>query len=106
MTDIRVRRAHTLGLDEARRVVTRWMARAEQRFGLQCSAPEGGGEAGDAIAFAGSGFSGRFVVAPDHFDVEATLGSLLGGFAGQIEAEIASNLDALIAAARPEQPDR
>jgi hypothetical protein len=57
------------------------------------------GETSDTVEFTRSGVSGTLIVAPDHFDLHAKLGFLLGAFAKTIEAEIEKNLDDLLGAA-------
>jgi putative polyhydroxyalkanoate system protein len=60
------------------------------------------GETSDTVAFVRSGVSGELIVAPDHFDLHARLGFLLGAFSKTIEAEIEKELDALLGqAAKP-----
>jgi hypothetical protein len=39
---------------------------------------------------------GTLIVAPDHFELNAKLGFLLGAFSKTIEGEITKNLDALL----------
>lgn len=94
MPDIKIRRPHTLGLAKARKVAWAWAEQVEQKFDMECTVLEG--ETGDTVEFRRSGVSGRLIVAPDHFDLDARLGLLLGAFAGTIEAEIGRNLDALL----------
>ncbi|MDE2564496.1 MAG: polyhydroxyalkanoic acid system family protein [Burkholderiales bacterium] len=96
MPDIRIHRAHRLGLARARQVAWSWAEQVERDFDLACTVREG--EAGDTVEFQRTGVSGRLLVAADHFDLEARLGFLLGAFSRTIEAEITKNLDALLAA--------
>ncbi len=96
MPDIRIHRAHRLGLARARQVAWSWAEQVERDFDLACTVREG--EAGDTVEFQRTGVSGRLLVAADHFDLEARLGFLLGAFARTIEAEITKTLDALLAA--------
>jgi putative polyhydroxyalkanoate system protein len=51
------------------------------------------GDYSDTMEFTRSGVSGRLIVAPDHFDLQAKLGFLLGAFSKTIEHEILKNLD-------------
>jgi hypothetical protein len=39
--DIHIERNHTLGLPAAREVARKWMQRAEQDYGMECSYAEG-----------------------------------------------------------------
>jgi len=94
MPDIRIHREHTLGLAKARKVAWAWAEEAERKFGMDCTVIEG--ETSDTVQFTRSGVNGRLIVAPDHFDLEAKLGLLLGAFASTIEGEIEKNLDTLL----------
>ena len=95
MPDIRIHRDHSLGLAKARKVAWQWAEQVEQKFGMQCTVIEGKG--GDTVEFTRAGVDGRLIVAPDHFDLNAKLGFLLGAFSTTIESEIEKNLDALLA---------
>ena len=94
MPDIRIHRDHALGLPRARKVAWAWAEEVEKKFDLACTVIEG--ETSDTVEFTRAGVNGRLIVAPDHFDLEAKLGFLLGAFAGTIEREIEKNLDALL----------
>jgi putative polyhydroxyalkanoate system protein len=95
MPDIKIRREHTLGLAKARKVALKWAEDVERDFDMSCTLVEG--EFSDTVEFRRTGVSGTLIVAPDHFDLEAKLGFLLGAFAKTIETEIRKNLDALLA---------
>lgn len=94
MSEICIHRDHQLGLDRAREVASQWAEQAEQRFAMQCSVIQG--ETSDTIEFTRTGVSGRLIVAPDHFELDARLGFLLGAFSRSIETEIQKNLDELL----------
>jgi putative polyhydroxyalkanoate system protein len=94
MADIRIRREHTLGLAKARKIAWQWAEDVEQRFDMECSVIEG--ELSDTVEFKRAGVNGELIVAPDHFDLVARLGFLLGAFSKTIEREILANLDALL----------
>jgi putative polyhydroxyalkanoate system protein len=96
VADIRIHRAHRLGLAKARKIAWQWAEEVEQRFDMACTVVEGKTE--DSVEFSRPGASGRLVVRADAFDLEARLGFLLGAFSKRIEAEIEENLDALLAA--------
>ena len=96
MADIRIQRAHKLGLPKARKVAWQWAEDAEKRFEMACTVIEG--KDSDTVEFTRPGVDGRLLVAADRFDLEARLGFLLGAFSKRIEAEIEQNLDALLAA--------
>jgi putative polyhydroxyalkanoate system protein len=94
MADIKLHRAHNLGLAKAREVAWSWAEKVEQKFGMECTVIEG--ETSDTLEFRRSGVSGELIVAADHFDLEAKLGFLLGAFSQTIQAEIEKELDALL----------
>jgi len=94
MPDIRIHRDHALGLAKARKVAWAWAEEVEKKFDMACTVIEG--ETSDTVEFTRAGVNGRLIVAPDHFDLEAKLGFLLGAFARTIEGEIEKNLDGLL----------
>jgi putative polyhydroxyalkanoate system protein len=96
MPDIRIHRAHRLGLSRAREVAWQWAEEVEKKFDMECTVIEG--ETGDTVEFTRPGVKGQLVVAGNHFDLQATLGFLLGAFSKTIEAEIERNLDELLTA--------
>lgn len=104
MPDIRIHREHSLGLAQARKIAWQWAEEVEKKFDMACTVIEG--EYSDTVEFTRSGVSGSLVVAPDHFDLQAKLGFLLGAFSKTIEGEILKNLDALLAQAKPAAPAR
>ena len=95
MADIKIHRDHTLGLAKARKVALQWAEEVEKKFEMECTILEG--KTSDTVEFTRSGVKGELVVAPDHFQLEAKLGFLLGAFSKTIEGEIEKNLDALLA---------
>ena len=94
MADIHIHRDHTLGLAKARKIAWKWAEEVEEKFDMECTVIEG--ETSDTVEFTRTGVSGRLIVAPDHFDLDAKLGFLLGAFAKTIEKEIEKNLDSLL----------
>ena len=101
MADIRIHRDHALGLKKAREIAWAWAEQAEAKLGMDCSVLEG--ETSDTVEFTRSGVKGELIVAPDHFDLHAKLGLLLGAFKSTIEGEIEKELDALMAAGAAEK---
>jgi len=95
MAQIRIHRDHALGLAKAREIAWNWAEHVERKFDMECTVIEG--ETSDTVEFTRSGVSGRLIVAPDHFELEAQLGFLLGAFAKTIEGEVEKELDALLA---------
>jgi putative polyhydroxyalkanoate system protein len=99
MADIHIHRDHALGLAQARKIAWAWAEQVETEFGMDCTVLEG--ESSDTVEFTRTGVSGTLIVAPDHFELQAKLGFLLGAFSKTIEAEITKNLDALLSKAAP-----
>lgn len=95
MADIHIHRAHQLGLKGARAVAAQWSEEAQSKLEMACAYATG--EAGDELQFSRPGVKGTLKIAGDHFELSAQLGFLLSAFKAQIEAEIAKNLDALLA---------
>lgn len=95
MPDIRIHRKHQLGLNKAREVAVQWAEQAQKKFDMECS--NVAGETSDTVQFKRIGVSGTLIVAPDHFELSAKLGFLLGAFSHTIESEIERNLDELLA---------
>ena len=109
MPDIRIHRDHSLGLAKARKIAWQWAEEVEAKFDMECTVIEG--ETSDTVEFTRSGCSGKLVVAPDHFALDAKLGFLLGAFSQTIQGEIEKNLDTLLAAsakpaAKPKAPKK
>ena len=94
MPDIRIHRKHKLGLAKAREIAWQWAEDVEKKFDMACTVIEG--ETSDTVEFSRMGVSGQLIVAPDHFDLDAKLGFLLGAFSRTIESEIERNLDDLL----------
>lgn len=95
MADIHIVREHALGLAQARKLALRWAEVAERKLDMECVYEQG--KAADVVSFKRPGASGELKVTKDRFELEARLGMLLGVFKGRIEAEVVSNLDALLA---------
>ena len=96
MPEIRIERAHRLGLPRAREVAWQWAEQVERKFDMECTVIEG--ETSDTVEFTRPGVRGTLLVEPHRFALDATLGFLLGAFSRTIEAEIERNLDDLLAA--------
>jgi putative polyhydroxyalkanoate system protein len=97
LADIHIHREHALGLAKARKIAWKWAEEVEEKFDMACTVIEG--ETSDTVEFTRTGVHGRLIVAPDHFELDAKLGFLLGAFAGTIEREIRQNLDTLLGVA-------
>ncbi|HEX6363445.1 MAG TPA: polyhydroxyalkanoic acid system family protein [Albitalea sp.] len=98
MPDIRIHRAHRLGLARAREVAWRWAEEVERKFDMECTVIEG--ETSDTVEFTRPGVRGTLLVAAHRFELDATLGFLLGAFSKTIESEVERQLDDLLAAER------
>lgn len=94
MPDIHIRRDHSFGLAKARKLAWSWAETVERKFDMECTVIEG--ETSDTVEFKRSGVDGQLIVAPDHFELTAKLGFLLGAFAKSIEAEVERELDQLL----------
>jgi putative polyhydroxyalkanoate system protein len=95
LPDIHIHRAHALGLAEARKIAALWVAQASEKFGMACTYEAG--EDADLARFSRPGVKGELKIGGSHFEIDATLGFLLGAFQAQIEQQIEKNLDALLA---------
>lgn len=95
MAEIRIHRAHQLGLAKAREVAWTWAEKLEQKFDMECTVHEGADS--DTVSFTRSGVDGELTVAADHFEVVAQLGFLMGAFKDTIAAEIDKQFDELLA---------
>ncbi len=99
MLHIHLRREHRLGLAPAREIARQWALQAEQTLQMNCRRTEG--PEVDTVAFSRAGVDGCLTVAADHFELEARLGFLLGGFSAAIEAQIHRELDQWLGSAPP-----
>lgn len=95
MANLHMVREHGLGLAAARKVASGWAAMVGDKLGMTCTGETG--RQGDTISFTRSGVKGTLQVTKDRFELEATLGLLVGAFKDRIEAEITRYLDELLA---------
>ena len=95
MADIHIEREHRMDLTDARKIATRWVQQAEEKFDMRCTYVDG--LESDQVSFTRSGVSGTLTVSPEKFEIDARLGFLLGAFKDRIESEIQKNLDTLLA---------
>ena len=102
MPELCIRRDHTLGLAEARKIAHDWVSSAQDKLDMACTYHAG--DTVDRIAFTRSGVSGELTVTGERFELDAKLGFLLGAFKERIEQEVAKNLDELLA--RPRGPSQ
>jgi putative polyhydroxyalkanoate system protein len=102
MAEIHIHRKHTLGFAKARDIAFTWAEDVEEKLDMACTYEEGKLE--DCVTFTRSGVNGTLVVTKDGFELKAKLGFLVGAFKDKIEAEIAKNLDTLLA--KPAKPGK
>ena len=94
MPEVFICQTHALGLPKAREIAQVWIAQAQADWGMACESKPGRLE--DEIVFGRTGAKGSLLVRADSFELRAQLGFLLGSFQKQIEAQIRSNLQALL----------
>jgi putative polyhydroxyalkanoate system protein len=87
MSDIRIRRAHSRPLDEARRATEKMAKQLRKDFDLDYAWQ------GDVLHFERSGVDGAFHVTAKEVRLEAKLGFLLAFLKPRIEAEVEAQLD-------------
>jgi putative polyhydroxyalkanoate system protein len=104
MANLHIVREHALGMAAARKLAFSWAEQVEGEFGMACTYEEG--KAHDIVRFERTGVSGTLDVTKDRFELNATLGFLLGAFKEKIEQEIVKNLDALLAPSAAGKPAR
>jgi putative polyhydroxyalkanoate system protein len=98
MAQIHLVREHGLGLAAARRIAQDWAREVQAEYGLQCRSTRTA--EGEVVQFERRGVQGTLTVTPQRFELQATLGLLLGPLRGRIEAEISRRLQDRLAAAR------
>ena len=99
MPDIHIKRDHSLGFADARKLAFQWAEAAEKKLDMECTYEEG--KTSDVVSFTRPGVNGELKVTKDHFELDARLGLLLGVFKDRIESEIVKNLDLLLAQKDP-----
>ena len=103
MPELHILRQHSLGLPKARKIAFEWAEKAEKDLSMECTYQEG--KTSDDVEFSRSGVKGTLKVTAEKFELNVTLGFLLGAFKGRIESEIVKNLDSLLAAGSGAQSD-
>ena len=91
MSDIKIRRAHSLPHTKARAAAERMAKRLQKEFDLDYEWD------GDVLVFERSGVNGELTVAPKHVEMEVKLGFLLKMMRPSIEKQIHANLDEIFA---------
>lgn len=98
MSDIKIRRTHTLPHDKARLAAEKMAKRLQKEFNLDYEWE------GDVLVFERSGVNGEMTVAPKHVEMEVKLGFMLRMMKPTIEKHIHDNLDEIFAAAAKVEP--
>jgi len=96
MAKLHMVREHGLGLAAARKAAQGWARQVEDKLDMRCTFETG--QEGDRVRFERTGVTGTLRVTQERFELDATLGVLLGAFKGRIEAEITRQLDQMLAA--------
>jgi putative polyhydroxyalkanoate system protein len=91
MADIDIRRAHDMGMKEARAAAEKMAAHLGKKFGLQ------GDWDGDTLHFDRPGVQGSLHLTPGHLALSVKLGFMLKMMRGSIEQAVVGELDKLFA---------
>ena len=94
MSDITIRRSHTLGLERARRIENAWVRNVTQKLDMSCSTVTGLDK--DVVSFERMGVRGQMEIAPDYIEVRATLNMLLAPLKEQIAKGVQQQLEVSI----------
>jgi putative polyhydroxyalkanoate system protein len=98
MSEISIRRRHSLPLAEARKAAEKVARQLEKDFDLAYEWQ------GHVLHFSRSGVAGTLHVTGEEVRIDAKLGLLLGFLKGRIEAEVEDNLDKLFRKAVAKKP--
>lgn len=99
MSDIHVRRAHTLGAEQARALLRSWQPLAQEKLGLRCTLHEAQDGAA-VLRFERIGAHGQMRATADAFEIACTLGLLFKPLRGHFQQTTEAHLDAAIAKAQ------
>ena len=91
MADIDIRRAHHLGVEEARSAAERMSSELGRKFGLK------GEWRGNVLAFERPGLTGSLAITAKDLHLTIVLGFMLKAMRGSIENVVQHELDALFA---------
>jgi putative polyhydroxyalkanoate system protein len=89
MADIEIRRAHTLGLEDARAATERMQGQLARKFGLAASWE------GDTLHFERPGVSGSLALTGQTLYLTIALGFMLKAMKGPVEKAVTHELDML-----------
>jgi putative polyhydroxyalkanoate system protein len=90
MPSIKIERAHTLGLEKAKKAVDEVAQAMTNKFQMTARWEK------NSLKFDRSGVSGEIDVSKEHVRVNAELGFMLGFLKGRIEQEIENHLDKVL----------
>jgi putative polyhydroxyalkanoate system protein len=91
MSDIKIRRSHSMPHDKARQAAETMAKRLNKQFDLEYEWD------GDVLVFERSGVNGELTVASKHVEMEVKLGLLMKMLKPTIERQINENLDQIFA---------
>lgn len=91
MADIEARRAHSLSLEDARKVAQQLADQLKDQFQLDSEWH------GNTLKFNRSGVKGHVQVSDKDVAVEISLGFMLKAFKGKIQSEVTKNMDKMFA---------
>ena len=100
MSDIKIRRSHSMSHDKARMAAEKMAKRLKKEFDLDYEWD------GDVLTFERTGVNGEFTVAPKYVEMEVKLGFLLKMMKPTIEKHINENLDQIFAEQAKGKPER
>ena len=100
MSEILVRRRHSLSLPQARRLAESMAKRLRDDFGGSYAWE------GDTLSFKRTGASGHVAVGKDDLEIRVNLSFLLGPLHGRIEREIVEFCDANVGPDGAQEPPR
>ncbi len=93
MSDISIKRSHSMSVAEAKKVADKVAAKLEKDYQLKAN------WAGDVLNFARSGVNGSLAVGTKDFKIDVKLGFLMAAFKGPIQGAIEENLDKMLKSA-------
>ena len=90
MSDISIKRSHSMSVAEAKKVADKVAAKLEKDYQLKAS------WVGEVLNFSRSGVNGTLAVSAKDFKVDVKLGFLMAAFKGPIQGAIEDNMDKLL----------
>jgi putative polyhydroxyalkanoate system protein len=90
VSDISIKRSHSMSIAEAKKVADKVAAKLEKDYQLKAN------WVGDVLNFARSGVNGSLAVSAKDFKIDVKLGFLMAAFKGPIQGAIEENLDKML----------